>query len=276
MAFSVLMSVYGGDNAEHLRRALDSVTIEQTLKPDQLVLVTDGQVGEDIAEVIRELKDRLGETELTTVELAENRGLAVALNAGLEKCKYELVARMDADDVSVPERFLLQTEYMQEHEDVSVLGGVIREFEDDESVTLDKRVAPTEHEAIVERMKTRNAVNHMTVMFRKSDVLDVGGYSEDIGKLEDYKLWIDLILAGKRFCNLDATLVNVRVGGGFIERRSAKREVHDWDALQAYMLRSGFITKAKARKNKLYIRLFIYSPKWLKKIAYKTLLRTKA
>ena len=107
------------------------------------------------------------------------------------------------------------------------------------------------------------------------DVLEVGGYSVDFGKLEDYKLWIDLIISGKLLANLDDVLVNVRVGKGFIERRSNKREIQDWDMLQKYLLKGNMVSKKQALINRIYIRAFIYMPAWMKKIAYRTLLRKK-
>ena len=116
-------------------------------------------------------------------------------------------------------------------------------------------------------------MNHVSVMYLKSAVLAVGGYSEDFGKLEDYKLWVDLITAGYKLANIDDIVVNVRVGKGFIARRSNKREIQDWDMLQTYLLKNNLINKRKAWMNKLYIRAFIYMPAWMKKIAYKTILR---
>ena len=103
--------------------------------------------------------------------------------------------------------------------------------------------------------------------------MEVGGYSEDFGKLEDYKLWVDLISAEKTLANLDDVIVNVRVGKGFIERRSNKREIKDWDMLQKYLLKSKLIRRPKAFMNKIYIRTFIYMPAWMKKIAYRKALR---
>lgn len=135
------------------------------------------------------------------------------------------------------------------------------------------RRVETSHDAIVNMAKTRTPINHVSAMYSKSAVLEVGGYSKDFGKLEDYKLWIDLISAGKKLSNLDDVLVNVRVGKEFIERRSNKREIQDWDMLQTYLLKSKIITKRKALINKLYIRVFIYMPAWMKAFAYKTVLR---
>lgn len=276
-AFSVLMSVYKNDNAAFLMRALESISFEQTVKPGQIVLVVDGTVHDEIFNTISDFSDKLGDAIKFTVIFKEvNSGLAAALNTGLEACEYDLIARMDSDDISLPDRFAIQTNYMTEHPDIAVLGGNILEFECDESIIVDKRVVPSEHEKIVKMLKTRNAVNHMSVMFRKSVIMKIGGYCENFGKLEDYKLWVDVIVAQYKIHNLSQILVKARIGNGFLDRRSNRREIRDWDMLQSYLLSVGMIKKSTARKNKLYIRVFIYMPKWMKKILYKTILRKKS
>ncbi len=274
MDFSVLMSVYKSDVGAHLYRALESVTVEQTLPPKQVVLVKDGPVGEEIEQAILKMQSILAERGIafTVISKAVNGGLAAALNTGLQACEYEYVARMDADDVSLPERFEKQIGYMQAHPEISILGGAIAEFEE-ENVLLSERVVPCEHADILAMIKTRNPMNHMTVVYKKSEILALGGYCEDFGKLEDYKLWVDAVIAGVKLHNLSDICVHARVGAGFIERRSSKREIQDWDMLQKYLLNAKLIGKGKAFKNKLYIRIFIYMPAWMKKIAYKTVLR---
>ena len=277
MNFSVLMSVYKNDDAEQLLRAIQSVTIDQTLKPDQLVLVKDGPVMEAIDINIQKIQSILNDIgiEFTVISKDVNAGLAAALNTGLEYCKYDYVARMDADDISLPHRFELQFDYLSNHQEISILGTSINEFEDENEDSNQFRLTPCDHNKIVDMMKTRNAMNHMTVVYRKSDVLKLGGYSENFGKLEDYKLWIDAIIAGFQLHNLPDVLVRARVGNGFIERRSSTREIQDWDMLQSYLKNAKLIGNFKAIKNKLYIRIFIYMPSWIKRIAYKMILRKK-
>lgn len=277
MKFSVLMSVYKSDNADYLLRAIESVTIDQTLKPTQLVLVKDGPVSEEIDANIIKMQSELNNIgiEFTVISKEVNAGLAVALNTGLEYCKYEYVARMDSDDVSLPNRFELELPYIADNPDISVLGGGITEFEDDEKVPIQARIVPQKHDEIVDMLRTRNAMNHVTVVFKKSDIIELGGYSENFGKLEDYKLWVDAVCAGLKLQNISDICVNVRVGAGFIERRSNKREIQDWDMLQEYLKKAKLIGSSKALINKLYIRVFIYMPAWMKKIAYKTILRRK-
>lgn len=273
MEFSVLMSVYGKDNADDFKEALKSVTLTQTKKPKQVVIVQDGIVPSSIDEIIDDIKNQTSEIEITVLKKETNQGLASALNSGLSLCKYDWIARMDSDDISVADRFEKQIAFIENNMDIAVLGGAIAEFENEIGDIQSERHVELIHEEITRMAKSRTPMNHVSVMYLKSAVLAVGGYSEDFGKLEDYKLWVDLIAAGYKLANIDDIIVNVRVGKGFIERRSNKREIQDWDMLQTYLLKNNMITKRKAWVNKLYIRMFIYMPAWMKKIAYKTILR---
>lgn len=277
MKFSVLMSVYKNDNAEYLLKAIQSVTIDQILKPTQLVLVKDGPVSEEVDATIEKMQLVLNNVgiEFTVISKEVNEGLAAALNNGLEYCKYEYVARMDSDDISLSNRFEIELPYIAANPDISVLGAGITEFEDDENFPIQARIVPQKHDEIVDMLRTRNGMNHVTVVFKKSDIVKLGGYSENFGKLEDYKLWVDAVGAGLKLQNLSEICVNVRVGSGFIERRSNKREIQDWDMLQGYLKKAKLIGCGKALINKLSIRVFVYMPPWMKKIAYKTVLRKK-
>ncbi len=273
MKFSVLMSVYGKDDAKFFKTALESVTVKQTMKPNQVVVVEDGPVPDEIDEIISFYADILPEIEFTVVRKEKNEGLAAALNDGLKECKYEWVARMDSDDIAAEDRFLKQTEYVTENPSVDVFGGAIAEFKSEIGDINSERQVGISQKEILDMAKSRTPMNHVTVFYRKSAVLDVGGYTENFGKLEDYKLWVDMLSCGKTFANTRDIMVYVRIGNGFVERRSNKREIYDWDMLQSYLLKNEFIGKMQAIKNKLYIRVFIYMPGWVKKIIYKILLR---
>jgi len=273
MDISVLMSVYGKDSPEDFKEALESVTLAQTQKPKQVVVVQDGPVPATMDAIIDEIGKNAPEIEITVLKKETNQGLAAALNSGLALCKYDWVARMDSDDISTADRFEKQIAFVESHTDIAVIGGAIAEFENAVGDIQSERHVGLTHEEITQMARSRTPMNHVSVMYLRSAVLEVGGYSEDFGKLEDYKLWVDLIAAGKRLANIDDVVVNVRIGKGFIARRSNKREIQDWDMLQTYLLKSNIITKKKALMNKLYIRGFTYMPAWLKKIAYKTVLR---
>lgn len=273
MKFSVLMSVYGKDNPEYFQTALESVTTDQTVSPAQVVIVQDGPLPDVFDAVIENVSKQTPEVEFTVIKKEKNAGLAAALNSGIGECRYEWIARMDSDDIALPDRFEKQLDFIAKNSSIDILGGTIAEFRNlPGDMQSERHVGLTESE-IRQMAKCRTPMNHVTVMYRKDAVIRAGGYAENFGKLEDYKLWVDMLSAGVHFANVDDVLVYVRVGNGFIERRSSKSEIKDWDMLQAYLRKAGLIGKTDAFKNRIYIRAFIYMPAWLKKIAYKTVLR---
>ena len=273
MKFSVLLSVYGKDNASFFKEALLSVSKDQTVKPAQIVVVEDGPVPADIEHAIEDAVKVSPECEFTVIRKPQNAGLAAALNTGLKACKYEWVARMDSDDISLPNRFETQLAYIENHPQVDVIGGSIAEFTNTPGDMQSERHVGLDMKAIRKMAKTRTPMNHVSVMFKKSVVEKAGGYCENFGKLEDYKLWVDLLGHHAVLANVDDVLVYVRTGNGFITRRSNRREIVDWDMLQSYLLGLGIINRFEALKNRLYIRAFIYMPGFLKVFLYKTVLR---
>ena len=273
MKFSVLISVYKNDNPVFFREALESISTSQTVKPAQIVIVIDGPVPEEIHNIINDSIQKENEIDFTVVPLEINKGLATALNVGIDHCKYEWVARMDSDDISLPDRFMKQVEYIEQNPETDIVGGAISEFQNKPGDIHSERHVGLDQQAIEKMAKSRTPMNHVSVMYKKQAVVNAGKYAEDFGKLEDYKLWVDMIVNGAHMSNIDDVLVYVRTGNGFIARRSNKREITDWDMLQSYLLKGGIINKHIALKNKLYIRCFIYMPGWMKEIAYKTVLR---
>ena len=187
MKFSVLMSVYRNDNPKDFQSAFKSISDLQTLKPSEIVLVVDGPIGERLNMAIEDFEKNC--PCLKVLRLKENVGLGKALSLGLAEVSYELVARMDADDLSVPDRFKKQIVYMQNHPDCDLLGGQITEFIEEPWNKVGKRIVPCEDVEIAAWMKKRCPFNHMTVMFRKSSVLRAGNYL-DWHYNEDYYLWI--------------------------------------------------------------------------------------
>ena len=275
MDFAVLLAVYGKDNPEHYKTALESISVNQTLKPTQIVVVFDGPVPNTIEKTTYSLEKSNPQIEFTIVKLETNQGLAAALNAGLLKCKYEYVARMDADDVAVPDRFEKQLNYLYKNKDIDILGGTIAEFDNNPEIVNSIREVGCSHDEILKMAKHRTPFNHMTVVYKKSKVLSVGGYNTSFGKLEDYKLWIDLISGGCKTANLRDVLIHMRVGNGLIARRSNRREIQDWDKLQKDLISAGLINGFESFLNKIYIRVFTYMPSGIKKVIYKFVLRGK-
>ena len=220
LRFSLLVSIYYKEKSYFLEKALDSI-LNQTVKPDEVVLVKDGILTKELEEIISVEKDKFNKNNIdfVCVQLEKNMGLGIALQKGLEKCKYDYVARMDADDIATYTRFEYQLKYMNEHKDISVLGGYIDEFTVEGKVIRTKTM-PLTYKDLYKYGKYRNPLNHMTVLFRKKDVMEVGGYKPLKG-LEDYYLWCRMLVKGYKIANIDQVLVYARLGdfenrrGGF-------------------------------------------------------------
>lgn len=232
--FSVIISVYQNDKSEFVARSLDSITVFQHRKPDEIVLVVDGPVSDNLVTLIENYK-RNNSNLFNIIWLPENKGLGNALRVGVENAKYEIIARMDSDDVSAPDRFEKQIAYMEAHPDCDVVGGQITEFIDSETNIVGKREVPCKHDEILMWLKGRCPFNHMSVMMLRSRVIAVGNYL-DWHYNEDYYLWIRMAEAGYRFANLPATLVNVRVGKEMYARRGGWKYFKSEKGLQNYML----------------------------------------
>lgn len=215
-SFAVLISVYFKESAVNLEHALESV-INQTLVPEQIVLVKDGHLSAELNQIIELFRTRFPQV-FKIVELQTNVGLGNALKTGILACEHDIIARMDSDDICCSDRFEIQHKYMLEHPYVSALGGVIEEFNIIPGDLKRFRRPPLDPMEIRRFAKRRNPLNHPTVMFRKSDILKVGSY-EDFPLFEDYFLWIKLLQKGFKIYNLDRILLHFRTGNDMIGRR---------------------------------------------------------
>lgn len=229
--FSVSMCVYGGDNAEWFKTSVESV-LNQTLVPNEIVLVVDGPVPDDLNTVIRKFE----ESELfKVIRLETNNGHGIARKTGLDNCTNELVAIMDADDICTPARFEKQIEAFHDYPDSDIVGGMITEFIDTPDNVVGKRIVPLEDIEIKEYMQRRCPMNLVTVMFKKSSIEKVGGFIDWYCE-EDYYLWLRMALANMKFRNVDDVLVNVRVGKEMYQRRGGVKYFKSEAKLQKYML----------------------------------------
>ena len=266
--FSLLIPVYRGDDATQLRLAVESSTAAQSLRPAELVIVQDGpvttEVGAELARIVRE-----GSVPTRIVELPENRGLTVALNLGIEECRFPVIARMDADDVSLPERFERQWALMEEGYDLVGTGMV--EFETDPAIPVSRRVPPVGAERIRAHARTHNPFNHPTMMYRVAALERVGKYLP-FGKMEDYWLGVRLIASGARVENLADPLVAYRVGSGAFARRGGMQEARTELRLQRELLHLGFTTRAEYVRNVVMKGAYRLLPAGLKKVLFRGLI----
>ena len=238
MDFSVAMSVYRNDNAKHFDRALESITTLQTVKPSEIVLVVDGPIDDELNRVIE--KYELLYPIFKVMRLEKNGGLGNALKLAVENAGYEIIARMDSDDISLPTRFEQQLPYFEKDSSVDIVGGDISEFIGEENHIVAYRKVPTTDSEIKSYMKQRCPFNHMSVMYKKSAVLKAGGYL-DLFWNEDYYLWVRMQLAGAEFANTGTVLVNVRTGADMYARRGGWKYFKSERRLQRYMLKHWII-----------------------------------
>ena len=214
-SFSVLMSVYAKDRPTWVAQALDSV-LQNTLLPSEIVVVIDGPVSAALQNVLTDFVQKSPLVRL--LPLAENAGLGKALNKGLAACSYEWVARMDADDVSLPDRFAQQVAFLKQNPSIAVLGGWVQEADSRTLTPLSMRRVPETATDILKFLKTRCPFNRMSVMFKKSAVMAVGGY-QPFYLLEDYFLWARLAAAKYPMANLPKILLHARVDENMYARR---------------------------------------------------------
>lgn len=212
------------------RSAVGSI-LEQTVKPSEVVLVVDGPVSDKLDGIISEYEKL---ESFKVIRLTENFGHGKARRVGLENCSFELVALMDADDISLPDRFEKQLAMFVSDPELSVVGGNIAEFTGAETNVIGYRVVPEKHADICEYLKKRCPFNQMTVMLKKSDVQKVGGYLDWYCN-EDYYLWIRMYLSGMKFANHCDTLVKVRVGRDTYKRRGGVKYFRSEAGIQKYM-----------------------------------------
>lgn len=214
--FSVLMSVYKKENPVYLRQCLESL-LAQTVLPSEIVIVKDGPLTTQLEQVLSEyVKAQPSLYNIVTLE--KNMGLGLALAHGITHCKNELVARMDTDDIAKSDRFEKQLAQFESDEQLDICGSHILEFEDNVDNIVAIRKVPVTDEQIKKYQKRRDGFNHMTVMFKKSTVLDAGNY-QDCPLMEDTLLWANMFIHGAKAINIDESLVFVRIGKDMFERR---------------------------------------------------------
>jgi len=271
MKFSVLMSVYYKEKAEYLDACLKSIET-QTLSPNEIVLVEDGQLNDELYQIIKNWKMRLN---IKSIKLKQNSGLATALNLGLRDCSHNIVARMDTDDICVPERFEKQISYLENHPEIDILGSQIAEYDENMNNFLHFRNLPCSHVSILKFAKTRVPFNHMTVVFKKDQVLEVGGYAEHVIIMQDWTLWGKLLKNKRIAANLNEVLVKARTGNELFQRRRGLKYIEHETASIAFLYKIRFIGFFYFIFNIFIHSLIRLLPVRIIKFFYSKILRTK-
>lgn len=237
--FSVLMSLYLKEKPEYLNEALKSV-INQTVKPNEIVIVYDGPITTELKSVIKQyVSNNPGLIKI--IDNPENKGLGLALADGVPQCTYELIARMDTDDICRKDRFEKQLEEFVKDPRLDICGSHILEFEEKEENIVARRRVPLVDKDIKEYQKRRDGFNHMSVMFKKKSVLAAGNYQSCL-LMEDTLLWANMFMNGAKGKNIDDYLVYVRIGKDMYERRGGFDYYKKYKAGRRKVYETGYIS----------------------------------
>lgn len=268
--YSVLMSVYYKEHPDYLRQSMQSI-YDQTVPTDDFVLVCDGPLTPELDAVIADMQQQFG-PRLNVCRLLKNGGLGKALNFGIKQCKNDLIARMDSDDVSRPDRCKRQLSVFRDHPEYSLVSGIVEEFSDTITNVSVRRIVPEYQNDIIAFAKKRNPFNHPCIMYKKSDVEAAGGY-QDFYLLEDYYLWVRMIQQGFIGYNLQEPLLWMRAGSDMYKRRGGWKYVQSQRNLFKYMAQTGFITKNQYQIQSIIRLIGAIVPNWLRAFLFKQILR---
>ena len=237
-SISVLISVYKSEKAEYLNKALKSVWDDQVLKPQKIVLIQDGPVGEELSLVLSKWEKKLG-SDFEIIRNEVNLGLTQSLIKGIKQINTEYIARMDSDDVSLPERFFRQATFLDCHPEIAVVGSYIIEFEDTDK-ELGIRKYPHNTKEAKETIYKANPLAHPVVMMRKS-IFDRGiNYNKDYKTTQDLALWFDILSCGYEIHNIDVPLLMFRRNDNIYHRRTNMQDswlelkIHEKGIYQLY------------------------------------------
>lgn len=237
--FSVLIPVYYKEKPEYFSEALASV-INQTLKPSEIVVVKDGLLTEELEEVISKVSsDNPG--LLKVVVLDENKGRGTAAAEGVKNCSFELIARMDSDDVSRSDRFEKQIREFRNEPGLDICGSQIAEFEENVSNVISCRRVPLDDAGIKKYQRKRSAFNHPSVMFKKSSAIKAGNYESSLF-MEDALLYVKMFLTGARGCNIDEPLVSCRISRDMYLRRGGWEYFKNYKNTRRKIYDTGYIS----------------------------------
>ncbi|WP_323173746.1 glycosyltransferase [Natrialba sp. PRR66] len=269
-SISVLLSIYEGENADHVDAAIESI-VEQSVPPTEIVVVKDGPLTSSLDQTLSVWGSEYPSL-FEFVEFEENRGLGIALREGIQHCSNELVARMDADDIAHLDRLETQLRFFKQYPDTDVVGGYVAEFEGDISNSDRVRTVPTDSEQLAKKARFRCPMNHPTVMYRRAAVLDVGNY-RGFRSMQDYDLWARMLLAGKVLRNVPEVLVYARAGDELYRRRGGINYLKIEYQLQRDFLRRGFVSMPVFAMNMASRTAVRFMPNKLREWIYSSFLR---
>lgn len=201
------MSLFSKERPAYFDLSMKSIWDDQTRKPDEVVLVEDGPITKELEEIVTKWEKRI--PVMKVVRLEKNQGLPIALNEGIKHCDCDYIARMDTDDIALPNRFKIQEEHLMNHQELAVLGGGVIEFSDEEGDMEPRYMPITRNDIRLAICKTCPFI-HPTV-FIKKEVFNKGiSYNPSCRKYQDLELWFQILSAGYQVANLDTILLRFR------------------------------------------------------------------
>lgn len=270
--YSVLMSVYHKENSKWFDESIKSM-FEQTIKPDEFVLIEDGPLTDELYDVVKKYQKEYP-NEFKVVVLEKNVELGLALKKGIEECSNEYIARMDSDDYSMPQRIEKEFEVFEKYPDVGIVGTNVSEFTDSIDNVICNVILPETNEEIIKFSKKRNPFRHPSIMFKKSEVINAGNYREYY-LCEDYDMWIRMIRNGCKCYNVQDIYVYMRIGDDFYKRRGGHRYFKSIKKFKKEQFENGYFTKSEYLKSLVPHAIVCYMPNFMRDFVYKKMLRKK-
>ena len=227
LPISCICSVYKNTDINEFILALDSLIIQEYI-PDEIIIIVDGEINSNIIKFLNLLEK---DNEIFKIYyLEKNKGLGLALKFGIPKCKNELVARFDSDDINLKDRLKIQYNYLKKNPKISIVGSNIFEFSSyHKNLTIKKM--ENNFKAKFKSFMIRNPLNHSTVLFRKQDIINVGSY-KNIKFFEDYELWLRCLNRGLSVHNIDRTLVAMKRSSYLSKRNGIKYAFYELNFLK--------------------------------------------
>ena len=271
--YSVLMSVYFKDNPDWLKYSLDCM-LNQTIFPDEFVIVEDGPLTNELENVIQEYYKKYKKYKklFNIIKLEKNMGLGPALKIGVENCKNEWIARMDSDDYSPEDRIAKQFGVIENHPEIGIVGSNADEFSEEITNVLARVILPETNEEIIKFSKKRCPYRHSGIMYKKSEILRAGNYQECY-LCEDYDLYARMELAGTKGYNIQEPLLYVRVSPEFYGRRGGIKYLKSMLKFKKRLYKCGFFTTKQYIVTSLAHIVVCLIPNRLRELIYKKLLR---
>ena len=264
------MSVYFKENPEWFDNSIKSM-LEQTIFPDEFVIVEDGELTDDLDCVVEKYVKKFPNV-FKIVKIEKNGGLGPALKRGVEECKNEFIARMDSDDYCLLNRIEKEFEMFDKDPDLGMVGTNVAEFTESIDNVISKVILPETNEEIIKFSKKRNPFRHPSILFKKSSVLKAGNYREYY-LCEDYDMWLRMIRSGCKCYNIQEILTYMRISEDFYKRRGGIKYLKSINKFKKEQMSIGYFTKTEYIKSIVPHAIVCLMPNFLRDFVYKKMLR---